>query len=157
MSVRFRDKGKYCLVRTDPVSAFSDLLSDWSLITGRGATKWENRESETYCTPPPNTQDRVNFSRPPPLLKSQHFLRPPFNMAKNASYCVKTTPKLFAATIQHGLNFFRPPFRRGKTSHATPLPFSSPPPLPVISDQSLIREIPDHATFRGKGVSTGLV
>ena len=31
-------------------------LRDWSLITGRGgATKWENRGSETFCTPPLKT------------------------------------------------------------------------------------------------------
>ena len=35
MSIRFRDKGKYWLVGTDPVSAFSDLQRDWSLFTGR--------------------------------------------------------------------------------------------------------------------------
>ena len=33
-------------------------LRDWSLIIGRGATKWENHGSETFCAPPP--QDRVN-------------------------------------------------------------------------------------------------
>ena len=32
------------------------ILRDWSLITGRGgATKWENRGSETFCAPPPKT------------------------------------------------------------------------------------------------------
>ena len=26
-------------------------VRDWSLITGRGATKWENRRSETFHVP----------------------------------------------------------------------------------------------------------
>ena len=70
------------------------FLRDWSLIMGRGATKWENRGSETFCTPLP-LKTGLNFLHPLPLLKSGNFLRPPFNMAKTSSYCVKTTPKLF--------------------------------------------------------------
>ena len=35
----------------------SDFLKckvrDWSLIMGRGATKWENRGSVNFCSPPP--------------------------------------------------------------------------------------------------------
>ena len=34
----------------------SQQFREWSLITGRGATKWENWGSETFCVPP---QDRV--------------------------------------------------------------------------------------------------
>ena len=71
-----------------------------------GATKWENRGSETFCAPP---QDRVKLFAPP-LLKSGNFSRPPYNMATTPSYRVKTTPKLFVPPLQHGLNFFRPPF-----------------------------------------------
>ena len=48
---------------------------DWSLIMGRGgATKWENRGSETFCAPPP--QDRVKLFATP-LLKSGNFFAPP--------------------------------------------------------------------------------
>ena len=36
---------------------------DWSLITGRGATKWENYGSETFAPP---SQDRVKLFAPPP-------------------------------------------------------------------------------------------
>ena len=39
---------------------------------GGGATKWENRRSETFCTPP---QDGKTFRGP--LLKSGNLLRPP--------------------------------------------------------------------------------
>ena len=41
---------------TDPLeiaTTFNDYFRDWSLITGRGgATKWENRGSETFCHTP---------------------------------------------------------------------------------------------------------
>ena len=37
---------------------------DWSLITGRGALKWENSGSQTFCAPP---QDRVKLVVPPLL------------------------------------------------------------------------------------------
>ena len=41
-------------------------VRDWSFITGRvGATKWENRGSETFYAPPP--QDRVKLFAPPLL------------------------------------------------------------------------------------------
>ena len=30
---------------------FPETIRDRSLITGRGATKWENPGSETFCTP----------------------------------------------------------------------------------------------------------
>ena len=48
----------------DWVHACYDVsVRDWSLITGRGgATKWENRGSETFCAPP---QDRVKLFTPP--------------------------------------------------------------------------------------------
>ena len=44
------------------------------------------------------------------------------------TYCVKTTPKLFVTP---------PPFFVGVKLHVLPLPFCSPTPLPIISDQSL--------------------
>ena len=42
--------------------------------------------------------------------------------------------------------FSAPPFRRGKTSRAPPLPFCSPP-LPVISDHSLIQNLRGFAAY----------
>ena len=49
--------------------------------------------------PPP--QDKVKLFTPP-LLKSGNFSCLPYNMAKTSNYCVKTTPKLFVPTLQHG-------------------------------------------------------
>ena len=40
-------------------------LRDRSLITGRGAIKWENRESKTFCTPP--SRQGNTFHAPPPF------------------------------------------------------------------------------------------
>ena len=50
-------------------------VRNWSLIMGRGgATKWENRGSETFCAPPPHdrvklfkTFQRVETFHAPPL------------------------------------------------------------------------------------------
>ena len=63
-----------------------------------GATKWENRGSETFCAPP---QDKVKLFAPP-LLKSGNLTRPPYNMAKTSSSRIKTTPKLFVPPLQNG-------------------------------------------------------
>ena len=117
------------------VGRFS-LVRDWSLITGRGgATKWENRGSETFCAPPP--QDRVKLFAPL-LLKGGIFFVPPITMAKTSSSHAKTTSKLFVPPPPFSMvkTFSTPPFHRGKTSHAPP-PFCSST-LPVISDQSLM-------------------
>ena len=75
--------------------------------------------------PPPSRQGKT--FRAPPFKEWKLFAPPPYNMAKTSSYCIKTTPKLFAPPpLQHGLN--PPPH----------LPLCSPPPpLSVISDQSL--------------------
>ena len=100
-----------------------------------GATKWENRGSETFCGPPP-PQDSVKLFAPP-LLISGNFTRPPYNMAKTSSYRVKTTPKLFVPPPpSEWLKLFLPPLFVRVKLHVTPLPFCSPP-LPIISDQSL--------------------
>ena len=61
---------------------FSILIRDWSLITGWGATKLENRGSESFCAPP---QDRVKLFVPN-LLKLFASLR----KAKTSSYRIKT-------------------------------------------------------------------
>ena len=88
-----------------------------------GATKWENRGSETFCTPPLKTEQ--NFSRHP--FKEWKLFASPINMSKTSSYSVKTTPKLFVPPLQHSLKSFRPPFSRGKTSRAPPSRFVAPP------------------------------
>ena len=54
-----------CKHSLDTVGAYSRMpLRDWSLITGRGATKWENCRSETCA---PRLKTGYNFSQPPPL------------------------------------------------------------------------------------------
>ena len=81
------------------------LFRDWSLITGRGgATKWENRRSETVCAPPSTSREGKTFCAHPPL-KSGNFLRPapPFNMAKTSKLPRKNDPKTFCPPLlQHG-------------------------------------------------------
>ena len=103
------------------------MVRDWSLVTGRGgATYWENTRSETICAPPP--QDRVKLFAPPPPFKGLKLFvphPPPITMAKTSSSRGKSTLKRFVPPLQHGSNFFRPPFHRGKTSLA-------PPPAPVL-------------------------
>ena len=72
-----------------------NMIRDWSLIRGRGgATKWENRGSETYCVPPPSRQGKTFCALPPPPFEDWKLFAPPapFNMAKTSSYRVKTTP-----------------------------------------------------------------
>ena len=107
-------------------------IRDWSLFRWRGAIKWENRGSETFCAP---SQDRGKLFAPPPLLKSGNLL-PPFNMTK--------TPVL--KLLQNFV--WPPPFSMAKTSHA-PLPFCSPL-LPVISDQSLTQTSPWEVYGQGQ-------
>ena len=62
-----------------------------------GATKWENRGSETFCAPP--SRQGKTFCAPP--FKDWKLFAPPYNMAKTSSYYVKTTPKLFVPPLQH--------------------------------------------------------
>ena len=57
-------------------------VRDWSFIMGRGATKRENRGSETFCAPPP------------PSRQGKTFRIPPFKEWK-----------LFAPHLQYGQNF----------------------------------------------------
>ena len=47
-------RGKYTFLLPTSQSCFPECCyqRDWSLIMGRRATKWENRESETFCVPP---------------------------------------------------------------------------------------------------------
>ena len=54
--------------------------------------------------------------------------------------------KIFRTPPLKSGNFLRPPpLQYGKTSRA-PLPFCNPPPLPVISDQSLSSQL-QHSNF----------
>ena len=64
---------KLLFLHISKCGAWEDVR-DWSLITGRGATKWENCRSETFCVPP---KDRVKLSALPPppfFLKGGKFL-----------------------------------------------------------------------------------
>ena len=113
----------------------SAYLRDWSLITGRGELQNGKIAGPKLFVPPP--QDRVKLFTPP-LLKSGNFSCPPYNMAKTSSYLEKLPQNFLCPPFSIAKTFSAPPFRRGKTSRAPPpLPFCSPP-LPVISDQSLI-------------------
>ena len=115
-----RGHPQVCL--TNPVFTPFPLKVAWSgisLITGRGggATKWQNRWSETFWAPP-SRQGKTFHA--PPFKEWKLFAPHPFNMAKTSSYCVKTTPKLFLSP---------PPFSMAKT-------FSAPPLLLVTSPLS---------------------
>ena len=110
---------------------------DWSSITGRwGLQNGKIAGPKLFAPPPSLPQDRVTLFAPPPppLLKSQNFLHPPpFNMAQNSSYCVKTSPELFVPPPPSFdmAKTLSTPFHRGKTSHAPPPPLSrfvAPPP-----------------------------
>ena len=59
------------------------------------------------CGLAPTLKDRVKrFAHP--ILKSGYCLRPPFNMAKTSSQCVKTTLKVFVTPFGMAKTFFRP-------------------------------------------------
>ena len=91
-----------------------------------GATNWENRGSETLCTPL-SRRDKTFCA--PPFKRVETFCVPPSLMAKTSSYRIKTTPKLVVPPPSAWLKLcLPPPFHRGKTSRAPPLPFCSPPP-----------------------------
>ena len=108
------------------IKCLSIKIRDWSLITGRGGLQNGKIAGPKLFAPPP--QDRVKLFAPP-LLKSGNFTRPPYNMAKTSSYCVKSTPKLFVPPppFRMAKTFSAPPFRRGKTSRAPPSRFVAPP------------------------------
>ena len=75
------------------------MLRDWSLFTGRGATKWENRGLKLFARPLP--QDRVIFFAPPPFYRVEISCTP-LSIWLKRGYCIKTTPKLFVPLLQHG-------------------------------------------------------
>ena len=110
------------------------VVRDWSLIMGRGgATKWENRGSESFCAPPPHpSRQGKTFHAPPPAptlkeCKLLHTPPPPASIyGKNVKLLSKNYPKTFSAPPSAWLKLF------------LPLLFVAPPPLlPVINDQSL--------------------
>ena len=73
---------------------------------------------------PPSRQGNTLRAPPPPLLKSGNFMRPPFNMAKTSSYCIKTTPKrtfvkvcyTYLVTIARCGGFIHAPMKRTRFS-----------------------------------------
>ena len=100
------------------------LLRDWSLITGRGgATKWENRGSETFCAPP---QDSVKLSAPPPF-KEWKLSAPPLQYGSNFKLQHKNYPKTYCAPPSEWPKLFPSPLFVGVKLHVPPLPFCSPP------------------------------
>ena len=94
-----------------------------------------------FLRPPPSRQGNTFCA---PLLKSGNFLRPPplpsSIWLKLPSYCIKLPQNLLCPPPFSMAKTPPPPFfRRDKISHA-PRPSSfvaPPPPLPIISDQSL--------------------
>ena len=114
------------------------LIRDWSLITGRGGYKMGKLRVQNFLRPPPSRQGKT--FRAPPFKEWKLFTPPPYNMAKTSSYHVKTTPKLFVPPPSAWLKLFRPPLFVGVKLHVPPPPVLLPP-LPLISDQSLIGNV----------------
>ena len=73
------------------------------------ATKWENRESETFCAPP---QVKVKLVVTP-LFKEWKLFTPPTAHTsiwfKLRSYCIKTTPKHVMPPFSMAKTFLAPP------------------------------------------------
>ena len=112
------------------------ILRDWSLITGRGGGyKMGKSWVRNFPLPPPSRQGKT-FRAPP--FKEWKLFAPPLQYGYNFKLLRKNYPKTFCAPPSAWLKLFPPPpFHRGKLHVPPPLPFCSPPPLPVISDQSL--------------------
>ena len=118
------------------------VFRDWSLITKRGGYKMRK------IAGPLPPQNRVKLFAPHPLLKSRNlFVPPPPSTWLNlqaTTLRLYNYPQTCCAPPSAWVILPPPPppltFRRGKTSHAAPPPplFCSLPPLPVISDQSLM-------------------
>ena len=78
------------------------LVINYGEAGGGGATKWENRGSETFCAPPPPLRQGKTFCAPPFKELKLFHAPPPFNMAKTSSYCIETTPKVVVPPLQNG-------------------------------------------------------
>ena len=91
---------------------------------------------QNFLRPTPSRQGKT-FRAPAPLLKSGTFLCPSFNMSKNSSYLVKTTPKHFVPPPSVWLKHFPPPLTPclfvGVTLHMPPSRFVAPSPFLVTS------------------------
>ena len=100
-----------------------------------GATTWESHGSETFCAPP---RDRVKLFAPPPLLNGGNLLPPPpQSLWLKPQAPMLKLPQNFLCPPSAWLKLFLSPLFVGVKLHLPPLPFCNPPPLPVISDQSL--------------------
>ena len=116
------------------------LFRDWSLIMGRGGGLQNRKIAGLKVFAPPPPQDMVKLfahTPPPPFKEWKRFVPPPPppSIWLKFQATAKKRPQNFLGPLQHGQNFFHPPFRRGKTSHTPPppLPFCSPTPPPPPS------------------------
>ena len=113
------------------------VVRDWSLITGRGATKWENCESETFPPPPPFK--RVHTFSDPPVPSLWLKLQAP--MLKLPQNCVCHPHLSMAKTFSAPASPPPPFFCRGKTSlfFLTFFNSNSDPPISKILYQPLLK------------------
>ena len=113
------------------------FLRDWSLFTGRGGLQNWKVTGSKLVVPPLKVK---TFSDPPPPspLKEWKLFAPHVEYGLNFKLLHKTTPKHFVPPPPSTwLKEILPhPFHRGKTSNDPPTVLY--PPLPIISDQSLI-------------------
>ena len=108
-------------------------LRDWSLIMGRGATKWENCLLKLFAPPPPPPQDSKTF-RPPPFQMVKTLCGPPpplwpklqatmQDLLYPNSFCAPPPPSEWLQLPPP------PPFLFvGVKLHLPPFPFCRPPP-----------------------------
>ena len=121
------------------------MLRDWSLITGRRATKWGKSWVRNLLHPPPplNPQDRLKLvvpPAPPPHFKGwKLFAPPPLSPWLQLQARMLKLPQNFHARppppplISIAKTFSDPPFCRVKTNlPPPPLPFCSPQPAPQL-------------------------
>ena len=83
-----------------------------------GATKWENRGSETFCATP--SRQGKTFRAPP--LKEWKLYAPPLQYGYNFKLPRKIYPKTFCAPPSEWLKLFPPPLFVGVKLHVPPPP-----------------------------------
>ena len=83
-----------------------------------GATKWENRGSETFCATP--SRQGKTFRTPP--LKEWKLYAPPLQYGYNFKLPRKIYPKTFCAPPSEWLKLFPPPLFVGVKLHVPPPP-----------------------------------